>query len=59
MNDNDPSFHAPSCWTYTSVTTNGFVTSLPPTTATSRIRFNRMAVVPMILTDTSWISACL
>ena len=46
MNESEPSFHVPPRLTYTSVTTKGFMTSLPPTTATSRILFNRMAVVP-------------
>src|SRR5829696_7345938 len=59
VNDSDPNFQAPLCCTYTSVTTKGLVTSLPPTTATRRILFRRMAVVPMNRTDTSWISTFL
>ncbi len=59
MNESEASFQAPPCCTYTSVTSKGFVTSLPPTTASRRIVFNTMAVVPMTRTDAAWISACL
>ena len=51
MDDSDASFHAPFCRTYTSVTMNGFVTSLPPTTASSRILLSTIAVEPMIRED--------
>lgn len=59
VNESEPNFQAPFCCTYTSVTTKGLVTSLPPTTASSRIRFNTIAVEPMNRTDASKISACL
>ncbi len=59
VNESEPNFQAPLCCTYTSVTTKGFVTSLPPTTASSRILFNTMAVEPMTRTEASKISACL
>lgn len=59
VNESEASFHIPLCCTYTSITMKGLVTSLPPTTASRRILFNRMAVVPMNRTDDSKISACL
>jgi len=59
VNDSDASFHAPRSRTYTSVTANGLLTSLPPTTASSRILLNTIAVESMIRADDSKISACL
>ncbi len=59
MKDSEASLRAPPSSTYTSVTMKGLVTSLPPTTATSRILLSRMAVVPMTRTDVSWISTAL
>src|SRR5215204_5908153 len=59
VKDIEPNVQLAPCCTYTSVTTKGLVTSLPPTTATRRILFKRIAVFPMNCTDVSWISACL
>ena len=42
-----------------SVTIKGLVTSFPPTTARSVILFSRIAVLPMIFTEVSCISAFL
>src|SRR5436190_833948 len=53
VNDSETNFQAPFCCTYTSVTTKGLITSLPPTTAVSRILFKRIAVDPMKRTDAS------
>src|SRR5213080_522216 len=39
VNESEPNFHFPFCCTETSVTKNGLVTSLPPTTASRRILF--------------------
>jgi len=47
-NDKDPIFQLPFSLIYTSVTIKRVVTSLPPTTANNVIRFNRIAVVPII-----------
>lgn len=44
MKEREPGFHVPSCRTYTSVTMNTLVTSLPPT-ASSRMRFSRTPVI--------------
>ena len=44
---------------YNRVTINGLVTSFPPTTASKVILFNKMAVLSIMFTDTSWISAFL
>ena len=46
MEDRDPNTQEVAWRTYTSVTMRGLVTSLPPTTASSRILL-RMAVEPM------------
>src|SRR6185503_20682708 len=51
VNDSEPSFHAPFCCTYTSVTMKGLLTSLPPTTASRRILLRTIAVEPMIRAD--------
>ena len=59
VNDRDPNFQKLPSLTYTSVTSNGLVTSFPPTTASKVIVFKMMAVEPIIFTDTSWISAFL
>jgi len=59
VNESEPSFHFPSTLTNTSVTVKGLLTSLPPTTASSRILLSMIAVSPMICTEVSWISACL
>jgi hypothetical protein len=59
VNESEANLHLPFCCTYTSVTTKGFVTSLPPTTASRRILFSTIAVVPITRTDASRISACL
>ena len=59
VNEIEPNFHFPFSRTYTSVTTNGLLTSLPPTTASRRILFSTMAVLPMNRTEDSKISACL
>ena len=40
MNESEASFHLPFCRTYSAVTTKGLVTSLPPTTVSSRILFD-------------------
>src|SRR5699024_4106269 len=59
VNDKEDNFQSLFCFTYTSVTSKGLVTSLPPTSATRVILFKRMAVLSIIFTDTSWISAFL
>lgn len=59
VNESEANIQVPFCRTYTSVTSKGFVTSLPPTMATRRIVFSTMAVVPTNRTDAAWISALL
>jgi hypothetical protein len=44
VNDSEPRVHLPFSLVYTSVTINGLITSLPPTTANKVILFNRIAV---------------
>src|SRR5690606_41135168 len=47
-NVSDPIFHSPFSLTYTSVTIKGFITVLPPTTASRSISLSNIAVLPII-----------
>src|SRR5690606_8602230 len=58
-NVSDPIFHSPFSLTYTSVTIKGFVTVLPPTTASRSISLSNIAVLPIIFRVTEYTSAFL
>src|SRR5690606_26231604 len=59
VNESEPNFQPSAFLIYTSVTSNGLVTSFPPTSAIKVIRLSKMAVLSIISTDTSWMSAFL
>src|SRR5690606_19559989 len=59
VNESEPNFQPSAFLIYTSVTSNGLVTSFPPTSAIKVIRLSKMAVLSIISTETSWMSAFL